>query len=253
MISPNRFENFFENQQYLALKNLLYNYRLRKRAVEKALSGEEMILTLEVGTGISPVVTLTHQIVYTDISFAAVSMLRRSRQKGWYVVADAMNLPFKEGSFSHGVASEVLEHLPDDHRALREMAAVLKRPGRLIVTFPHRRDYFTRDDAFAGHYRRYELHEMCGAMEAAGLHPAAVEKVLGPLEKVTMIIAVGCLHGAGRFGSGHAVPSVRTGWIQLLAPLFKWVNRLYAIPVRLDAKIMPRKYSSVLLMKSEKY
>jgi SAM-dependent methyltransferase len=252
MISPNRFENLFENQQYIALKNLLYNYRLRKRAVERALSGEEMILTLEVGSGISPVVTITDEIVYTDLSFSAVRLLRQSRRKGYYVVADAMNLPFKEGSFSHGVVSEVLEHLPDDRRALREMAAVLKRPGRLIVTFPHRRDYFTLDDAFIGHYRRYELNEMCGAMEAVGLHPAAVEKVLGPLEKVTMIIAVGCLRWAGRFGSGHAVLSMRRGWIQFLEPLFKWVNRLYAILIRIDAKIMPLKYSSVLLMKSEK-
>jgi SAM-dependent methyltransferase len=252
MISPNRFENLFENQQYIALKNILYNYRLRKRAVEKALSGEEMILTLEVGSGISPVVTITDLIVYTDLSFLAVRLLRQSRRKGYYVVADAMNLPFKEDSFSHAVASEVLEHLPDDGRALREMAAVLKRPGRLIVTFPHRCDYFTLDDAFVGHYRRYELNEMCGAMEAAGLHPVAVEKVLGPLEKVTMMVAVGCIHLVRKLKSGNVVPSERRGRLDRILPFFKWANCFYAGLVWLDTRVMPRKFSSVLLMKSEK-
>jgi hypothetical protein len=48
----NRFDDLFDNKKYITLKNYLYNYRLRKRAIEKALSGEDMILTLEVGSGI---------------------------------------------------------------------------------------------------------------------------------------------------------------------------------------------------------
>jgi SAM-dependent methyltransferase len=252
MISQNRFEDLFGNRQYLTLKNHLYNYRLRKRAVEKALGDEEMTLTLEVGSGISPVVTFTDRVVYTDLSFAAVSILRQSGQKGWYVVADAMKLPFKGASFSHVVASEVLEHLPDDHGALQEAAAVLKRPGRLIVTFPHRRFYFALDDAYVGHFRRYELDEMSSRLKEVGLYPVAVRKVLGPLEKVTMMAAAGCLSLVRKLRSRQDVSIESLKGLDRIAPFFKWANRLYAALVWLDAGIMPRSLSSVLLIKAEK-
>ncbi len=41
MISPrgNRFEDFFADDAYVVLKNFLYNYLLRKRAIETCLTG----------------------------------------------------------------------------------------------------------------------------------------------------------------------------------------------------------------------
>lgn len=251
IISSNRFDAFFDSERYIALKNHLYNYRLRKRAVERALSDEAMTMALEVGSGISPVLTITERIVYTDLSFSAINMLRQSRQKGWYVVADAMHLPFKEGSFSHVVASEVLEHLPDDTKALQEMAAVLKRYGRLIVTIPHRRSYFANDDVYVGHHRRYEIDEISNDLETAGLHAVAVRKVLGPLEKATMMASVRCLSYIEN--QGCVVPSEGgIGRSKAFVSLFRWINRLYAVLARIDAAIMPRCLSSVLLIKAEK-
>lgn len=48
----NRFQNFFEENKYTLLKNYLYNYLLRKMAVEKSLQHENIKLILEVGSGI---------------------------------------------------------------------------------------------------------------------------------------------------------------------------------------------------------
>ena len=45
-------------------------------------------------------------------------------------------LPFPDGSFSHAVCSEVLEHLPGDAAAARELFRVLHPGGRLVVTVP---------------------------------------------------------------------------------------------------------------------
>ncbi len=56
----NRFQDFFEESKYTLLKNYLYNYRLRKMAVEKCLHHENIKLILEVGSGISPVMTRTN-------------------------------------------------------------------------------------------------------------------------------------------------------------------------------------------------
>ncbi|MEA3428219.1 MAG: hypothetical protein U9Q84_03140 [Thermodesulfobacteriota bacterium] len=48
----NRFQDFFEESKYTLLKNYLYNYRLRKMAVEKSLQHENIKLILEVGQSI---------------------------------------------------------------------------------------------------------------------------------------------------------------------------------------------------------
>jgi SAM-dependent methyltransferase len=50
---------------------------------------------------------------------------------------DAMNLPFDDASFDYVVCSEVLEHLPDDAAAAREIFRVLKPGGTAIITVPH--------------------------------------------------------------------------------------------------------------------
>ena len=53
----NRFEDFFADDAYVALKNHLYNYRLRKRAIKNSSQGQDSGLILEVGSGLSPVTT----------------------------------------------------------------------------------------------------------------------------------------------------------------------------------------------------
>jgi len=52
------------------------------------------------------------------------------------VQGDATALPFADASFDHIVCSEVLEHIPDDAQAVRELARVLKPGGTLVVTVP---------------------------------------------------------------------------------------------------------------------
>ncbi len=52
------------------------------------------------------------------------------------VQGDAMALPFADASFDHVVCSEVLEHIPGDAQAMRELARVLKPGGTLVVTVP---------------------------------------------------------------------------------------------------------------------
>ncbi len=62
--NTNHFQDFFEESKYTLLKNYLYNYFLRKMAVEKSLQNENIKLILEVGSGISPVMTRTSISIY---------------------------------------------------------------------------------------------------------------------------------------------------------------------------------------------
>ncbi|MDQ4064754.1 MAG: class I SAM-dependent methyltransferase [Actinomycetota bacterium] len=50
--------------------------------------------------------------------------------------ADATRLPFSDGAFDRVIASEVLEHIPDDVAALRELQRVTKAGGTIAVTVP---------------------------------------------------------------------------------------------------------------------
>jgi SAM-dependent methyltransferase len=258
----NRFQDFFEASQYTALKNHLYNYQLRKRAVEASLQNEPLSLILEVGSGISPVMTTSDRIVYSELSLTALQTLRQERVKGWYVAADATRLPFKEHAFSHAIASEVLEHLPEDQEAFQELSRVVKPGGKLVVTFPHRKFYFSIDDTFVKHFRRYELSEMEERLKEVGFETINIQKVLGPLDKVAMVFAVLIYSNLQKLASwctaAGSKPPVEKSKISgnwLLATshfLFKWLNRLYGALAWLDAKIVPRALATILLVKAIK-
>jgi SAM-dependent methyltransferase len=248
-----RFADLFKDGKYVLLKNYLYNYLIRKRAIEKCLQQESPALILEVGSGISPVVTKFRRIVYSDLSYDAVKILKETQKTGYYVVADGMHLPFKSSGFSHIICSEVLEHLEFDLQALREMARTLKQPsGSLIVTVPHRKCYFTNDDYFVKHQRRYEFSEIKNRLRVSGLDPVQIQKVLGPLEKLTMILVVFFFNIIQRHRPDKNIVKndLSFRFIMLFVFLFKWLNLFYQGYVWVDAKIMPLSFSSVILIKS---
>jgi 2-polyprenyl-3-methyl-5-hydroxy-6-metoxy-1,4-benzoquinol methylase len=53
------------------------------------------------------------------------------------LVADAFELPLKEGSIDCIIASEIIEHVPDPKRFLESLFSALKPGGRLIITTPY--------------------------------------------------------------------------------------------------------------------
>jgi SAM-dependent methyltransferase len=211
-------------------------------------------LILEIGSGLSPMMEDSDRVVYSELSFPALRTLKRRQGRGYFVVADATHLPFKDGSFSQVICSEVLEHLPEDRPALREIASVMKPGGSLILTFPNRRAYFAVDDRFVNHYRRYELDDMEANLTEAGLETVEIQKVLGPLEKITMLSVISLIPLFQYFRKGkrddrHGQRAASSGF---LVTLFGWLNRLYCVPVWLDARLAPRCLSSVLLIRASR-
>ncbi len=252
MEKNNRFDDFFREPLYLHLKNHLYSYQVRKRAVRELLQSGEQGLTLEIGSGISAISPATERTVYTELSYPALRCLKELQGGEQYVVADATRLPFKEGVFQRIVCSEVLEHIENDLVAVAEMAAVLRKGGRLIVTFPHRKDFFAADDRYVGHHRRYELKDMLGLLETSGLRPLSVAKVLGPLEKITMWSVVPLLSLSLFAGQTSARTGRRLRLPSGLLKAFEVLNRLYAGLARLDARVAPMRLAMVLVAESEK-
>lgn len=70
-------------------------------------------------------------------------------------------IPYPAATFHKAILSEVLEHIPDDVRALREVARVLKPGGLIAITVPHANYPFwwdpinkTLETLFRTHIRR---------------------------------------------------------------------------------------------------
>jgi SAM-dependent methyltransferase len=98
------------------------------------------------------------------------------RGEGGVVNGDALALPFPDGEFDRVIAAEVLEHIPDDERALHELMRVLRAGGRMAVTVPTRwpeRVCWALDRRYhetpGGHVRIYRQHELETKLERAGL------------------------------------------------------------------------------------
>ena len=94
------------------------------------------------------------------------------------VQGDALSLPFPDGAFDRVVASEVLEHIPDDAAAMDELARVLRPGGTMAVTVPRCGPELVNwllSDAYhdvpGGHVRIYRRSRLRRRLRAAGLVP----------------------------------------------------------------------------------
>jgi len=249
--SKNRFEDFFATQAYIELKNSLYNYRLRKFSVSRQVKNENG-LTVEIGSGISPMIEGTESVVYTDLSFSALNQLRQFTSNSQCVVADATKLPFKTDSVKNVICSEVLEHIADDTSCVQELWRISSGCGKLVITFPHRRCYFANDDRYVSHYRRYELFEMIEKLSLSGFYIEQVEKVLGPIEKITMMGVIGVIKLVGGRKDGCRRDFSRFTVPKWAGKIFRLLNLGFAEFAWLDAKLMPRATASVLLICARK-
>jgi SAM-dependent methyltransferase len=84
------------------------------------------------------------------------------------VCGSAENLPYPDGMFDAACLFDVLEHLPDDGAAVREVKRVLRHGGVLFVSVPLHPKLWSDHDVRCGHYRRYRKGEVIGLLEQHG-------------------------------------------------------------------------------------
>lgn len=151
------FDKFCINKNYVLLKNSLFNYLNRKKAIKEVfyrnIKNKEGFF-LDIGSGISPVTPLPEKTLFMDISRESLNYLRKENLKARY--GSVTNLPLKSNSVDVIFCSEVLEHIKDYRKALKEIYRVLRKKGKLILTVPVYRRYWSFDDEFVGHFRRFE-------------------------------------------------------------------------------------------------
>lgn len=89
-----------------------------------------------------------------------------SRGCGEVKVGRLEELPWEDGSFDLITCLDVIEHTPDDRRALAELRRVTSAGGTLLLTVPAYQALWSLHDAANHHYRRYSR---------SGLRVAALE------------------------------------------------------------------------------
>jgi demethylmenaquinone methyltransferase/2-methoxy-6-polyprenyl-1,4-benzoquinol methylase len=111
--------------------------RLWRRAVLQAVeaSAGERILDIAAGTGTSsePFADKGVHVVPADFSLGMLRVGKKRRDDLGFTAADAMRLPFADGSFDAVTMSFGLRNVADTDAALREFARVTRPGGRLVV------------------------------------------------------------------------------------------------------------------------
>ena len=156
---------------FTARRNLIFfalEHLLREGA---GRAGDKPLRLLDVGCGTGAMLDrlrpLGH-IVGLDMEPLALEFCR-TRGHRELVRASATALPFADNSFDFVVATDVLEHIPDDAAAAREIRRVLAPGGSVLITVPAYQSLWSGHDIALMHQRRYRGREMRRLLTAAGL------------------------------------------------------------------------------------
>jgi len=145
--------------------------RMLRRLIGIYAPGDRPLCILDAGCGtggtMSALVELG-EIHGCDLSSDALAMCRT--RGDWGVscsTVEAMAYPAEQ--FDVVVSADVLEHVPDDRRAMREMVRVLRPGGLLVAAVPAHMWLWSEHDEALGHLRRYSRGEFRELVEGAGL------------------------------------------------------------------------------------
>jgi ubiquinone/menaquinone biosynthesis C-methylase UbiE len=83
---------------------------------------------------------------------------------------DAMQLPLRDECADCVTMLDVLEHVPDDKKALAEIYRILKPGGVLVLSVPAYQHLWSAHDEALHHFRRYERIQLSRVLRGAGLH-----------------------------------------------------------------------------------
>lgn len=139
-------KNYWQKIEELLSGELDPAYRRRARLILKNLAlvpGEKV---LEVGCGRGFYLMAMEKICPQaniwgiDLNKKYLAIAKRITSKVRIITSDATQLPFKDGTFDKVMASEILEHIEDDTKAVTEIYRVLKPGGVAMISVPNK-DY----------------------------------------------------------------------------------------------------------------
>ncbi len=127
---------------------------------------------LDAGTGTGANLRMLIERGYTNACGLDFSddAIRYCAEKGLTVRQGSLTeMPFEDCSLDFVLATDVIEHIDNDRRALQEIHRVLRPGGRVLITVPAFRSLWGYNDDRAHHRRRYRLPELRERVSESGL------------------------------------------------------------------------------------
>ncbi len=110
------------------------------KALEKFPTGKDAVV-LDIGCGIGETTNAIKgkKVIGIDLSTTQINLARKNRKKNTeFMVADAENLKFEDNYFDYIFATNILHHVPNPVKALKECRRVLKPNGKIITMDPNK-------------------------------------------------------------------------------------------------------------------
>jgi SAM-dependent methyltransferase len=108
-------------------------------------------------------------LIGIDLVAAGLRKASANAPRARLVQADVCALPLEDESVDAAVSANLLEHVPDDELALRELRRVLRPGARAVLVVPAGPGVYDYYDRFLGHERRYGSGELAAKARRAGL------------------------------------------------------------------------------------
>jgi SAM-dependent methyltransferase len=128
---------------------------------------------LDIGTSTGTNLRMLGELGYTRFEGldASDDAVRWCAAKGLGKVTrgDVCSIPFPDASFDLVLATDIIEHVDDDARALDEIRRVLKPGASVVITVPAFQSLWGLQDEVAHHKRRYRGAQLRSRIAQAGL------------------------------------------------------------------------------------
>lgn len=151
-----------------------------RRLASRCLKGCT-VLDVGCGTGHMTLELLRQGYVVTsiDTSDKLISLTKDfARRNGFQLDARVMDAKdvkkLGKDLFDNILCLDVLEHVEDDTKLLKDMGCILRKSGRLIIVVPALKFLFGRRDKAIGHLRRYTPSELIVKLQNSGLEPIKI-------------------------------------------------------------------------------
>lgn len=112
------------------------------------------------------------------------------------IEADFMTMATSE-SFDLALSLMVMEHIEHDADFIARVVDLVKPGGTVIIGVPGRMDRWGIEDETAGHFRRYERHDLAHMLGDAGLEKVEVRSVSVPVANLLFHLSNVLIRRAG--------------------------------------------------------
>ncbi|TET54091.1 MAG: class I SAM-dependent methyltransferase, partial [Actinobacteria bacterium] len=144
----------------------------KQKLIKNIIERHEPKALLDIGCGTGSLLKCLAQkpikITGIDSHREAIDFCKKTLPEATFIQEDARKLSIVDKSFDFVLASDVLEHAPDDESLVKEAFRVLKTGGNILVTAPAHKSLFGKRDIDAGHQRRYSKNELKDKLRNAG-------------------------------------------------------------------------------------